>query len=175
MGLKVQHIVARPWPLRRCPCPYGGARRGGAIAPSSDFIGKWISLIAPAEAFICEDSAETPDAQRALEFASVRKAIENLRTFPTIRSLEEIGEIELHGAVRYLDRRVASARPAERTLLHSRRRRLTSSAIGVRAVQCFIESLNASISLFDRVFFTRTGNLFARKRRSRPSPRRRSA
>jgi carbonic anhydrase len=101
MGLKVRNILVM-----------GHGRCGGVQAylasrntssemtelSASDFIGKWISLIAPAEALICEDPNETADKQRALEFASVRKAIENLRTFPSIRALEEIDEIELHGA-----------------------------------------------------------------------------
>jgi carbonic anhydrase len=64
----------------------------------TDFVGKWISLLKPAEALICDDPAETADRQRAMEFASIRQTIENLRTFPWIRSLEEIGELELHGA-----------------------------------------------------------------------------
>ncbi|MBN9059152.1 MULTISPECIES: carbonic anhydrase [Kaistia] len=64
----------------------------------TDFVGKWISLLKPAEALICEDPAETADRQRAMEFASIRQTIANLRTFPWIRSLEEIGELELHGA-----------------------------------------------------------------------------
>lgn len=99
MGLKVQHIVV----LGHGRCggvqAYMAARDGQGVGlASSDFIGKWITLIAPAEALVCDDPKETEDAQRALEFASIRKAVENLRTFPTIRSLEEIGEIELHGA-----------------------------------------------------------------------------
>jgi len=99
MGLKVQNIVV----LGHGRCggvqAYMATRDGqGDGLASTDFIGKWITLIAPAEALICEDPTETTDAQRALEFASVRKAVANLRTFPTIRSLEEIGEIELHGA-----------------------------------------------------------------------------
>ena len=99
MGLKVQNIVV----LGHGRCggvqAYMAARDGqGNVLAASDFIGKWITLIAPAEALICDDPTETTDAQRALEFASVRKAVANLRTFPTIRSLEEIGEIELHGA-----------------------------------------------------------------------------
>ncbi|MCX5494540.1 carbonic anhydrase [Kaistia dalseonensis] len=101
MGLKVRNIVV----MGHGRCGGVQAYIASRNAPSDsadlspgDFIGKWISLIAPAEALVCDDPAETADAQRALEFASVRKAIENLRTFPTIRSLEEIDEIELHGA-----------------------------------------------------------------------------
>lgn len=101
MGLKVRNIVVMGH--GRCGGVHAflAARNsadGATGLGQSDFIDKWISLIAPAVALVCDDPAETADKQRALEFASVRKAIENLRTFPTIRSLEEIDEIELHGA-----------------------------------------------------------------------------
>jgi carbonic anhydrase len=62
------------------------------------FIGKWTSLLAPAAALACDDPNNAADPQRALEYASIRHTIDNLRTFPSIRSLEEIEEIELHGA-----------------------------------------------------------------------------
>ncbi|MBZ9937295.1 carbonic anhydrase [Mesorhizobium sp. BR1-1-16] len=99
-GLKVRYILVMGH--GRCggvqayianrDAPEGADLGGGA------FIGKWISLIAPAEQLVCEDPGDAAARQRALEFASVRQSIENLRTFPSIRSLEEIGEIELHGA-----------------------------------------------------------------------------
>ncbi len=100
MGLKVRYILV----MGHGRCGGVQAYMASRDAPTSAelgpgaFIGKWISLIAPAEKLVCDDPAETADKQRALEFASVRQAIENLRTFPSIRSLEEIGEIELHGA-----------------------------------------------------------------------------
>ncbi len=100
MGLRVRYILV----MGHGRCGGVQAYMASRDAPASAdlgpgaFIGKWISLIAPAEALVCDDPAETEDKQRALEFASVRQAIENLRTFPSIRSLEEIGEIELHGA-----------------------------------------------------------------------------
>ena len=100
MGLKVRYILVMGH--GRC----GGVQAyianrdapEGADLESGAFIGKWISLIAPAEKLVCEDPADAAARQRALEFASVRQSIENLRTFPSIKNLEEIGEIELHGA-----------------------------------------------------------------------------
>lgn len=82
----------------------GHARCGGiaaALANESeplspgDFIGKWVGLVGRlAEGF----DASSPDAQTALERASVRASLENLRSFPWLAALEEEGALSLHGA-----------------------------------------------------------------------------
>ncbi|MES2001002.1 MAG: carbonic anhydrase [Pseudomonadota bacterium] len=38
------------------------------------------------------------DARRALEFASIRVSIDNLRSFPFVRERENDGRLQLHGA-----------------------------------------------------------------------------
>ena len=65
---------------------------------AGDFIGRWISLIEPAMALIADDPIEADARQRALEFASIRNGIANLRTFPWIAAAEGKGELSLHGA-----------------------------------------------------------------------------
>ncbi len=99
--LKVKHIVVM-----------GHGRCGGVHAfrehmegvesePLSpgDFIGKWISLLEPATRDIrCDDPQDTASRQRALEEASVRKAIENLKSFPCVKILTDKGRLQLHGA-----------------------------------------------------------------------------
>ncbi|WP_201401160.1 carbonic anhydrase [Kaistia sp. 32K] len=98
MGLKVRHLVVMGHGRCGGITAYLAGREAPNLQAPNDYIHKWISLLKPAEALICEDPAEAADRQRAMEFASIRQTIENLRTFPWIKSLEEINELELHGA-----------------------------------------------------------------------------
>ena len=96
-SLKVRHIVV----LGHGRC--GGIR--AALHPSAeplspgDFIGKWMKLLGPAASEIAACGPMT-DAERqtALEHASIRHSIANLRTFPWVSILEERGGLSLHGA-----------------------------------------------------------------------------
>ncbi|MDM9624466.1 carbonic anhydrase [Rhizobium sp. S152] len=64
-----------------------------------NFIGRWMSLVKPAAEQIQSNNVMTPaERQTALERVSIRNSIENLRTFPEIKTLEEAGDIHLHGA-----------------------------------------------------------------------------
>ena len=86
----------------------GHGRCGGiraALDPSAeplspgDFIGKWMSLVAPAAEAVAGNTMMTQgERQTALERISIRYSIANLRTFPCIRILEEKGRLSLHGA-----------------------------------------------------------------------------
>jgi carbonic anhydrase len=93
-ALKVKHIVV----LGHADC--GGIRAyADEAAPLSpgDFIGKWVSLIAPAaeRLGIVE---KTPEALRRLELAVVELSLQNLLTFPCVRILVERGRLTLHGS-----------------------------------------------------------------------------
>jgi len=93
-GLKVKHIVV----LGHAGC--GGIRAyADDAAPLSpgDFIGKWMSLIAPAAARVGLRN-KTPDELQRLELAVVDLSLANLMTFPCIRILVERGRLNLHGS-----------------------------------------------------------------------------
>jgi carbonic anhydrase len=97
MALKVRHVVV----LGHGRCGGIAAFRSPGTEPLSpgDFIGKWITLIEPAaRALACLPLDPEDDPQTALERASVRQSIQNLRTFPCIESLEAKGRLALHGA-----------------------------------------------------------------------------
>lgn len=86
----------------------GHARCGGiraAVAEDAeplspgDFIGKWMSMIAPAIDRVGPRGPRSMDDYlRALEHGSVVNSLANLRTFPCVRILEERGKLKLHGA-----------------------------------------------------------------------------
>ncbi len=96
-GLGVEHIVV-----------LGHGRCGGirvALEPPAaplspdDFVGKWMTLLGPAIDEV-EQAGGSPggDRQTALERASVRHSVANLRTFPYVSTLVESGQLFLHGA-----------------------------------------------------------------------------
>jgi carbonic anhydrase len=93
-ALRVKHIVV----LGHARC--GGVRafaEGSAPLSPGDFIGKWMSLIAP----VAERLGHLRDASdylTRLEQASVANTLDNLMTFPRLRRLIERGHIALHGA-----------------------------------------------------------------------------
>ena len=95
-ALRVKHIVV----LGHAHC--GGVRAFAEdrepLSPG-DFIGRWMSLIAPAaEKLGPRGDMLASDYLVRLEQASIANTLENLLTFPRLRKLIERGSVALHGA-----------------------------------------------------------------------------
>ena len=96
-GLEVRHVVV-----------LGHARCGGiraALHPAAEplspggFIGKWMKPLGAAAAEVAARGLRSEaERQTALEHASIRRSIANLRTFPFVSAREERGRLGLHGA-----------------------------------------------------------------------------
>jgi carbonic anhydrase len=64
-----------------------------------DFIGKWMELLEPvAKSVNAYDKMTASERQTMLERISIRHSIENLRSFPCVKILEDKGRLSLHGA-----------------------------------------------------------------------------
>lgn len=96
-ALRVAHIVV----LGHAHC--GGIRAFAdkqAPLSSGDFIGRWMSQIAPAAESLVESELCSHDEYlRRLEYASVELSLKHLMTFPWIKSGVTQGTLELHGAI----------------------------------------------------------------------------
>ena len=95
-ALKVAHIVV----LGHAFC--GGIKAFASdTAPlsSSDFIGRWMSQIAPAADAVGPRDGEGEEGYlRRLEFASVELSLKNLMSFPFVKGAVQAGDLKLHGA-----------------------------------------------------------------------------
>lgn len=102
-ALKVKHIVVMGH--GRCGGVHAYVKRlrnpqdDDALSPG-DFIGRWMTLIAPAAESLPSQNGENDHdyAERLARF-SIRNSIENLLTFPCINILHSKGRLQLHGAI----------------------------------------------------------------------------
>jgi carbonic anhydrase len=94
--LKVKHVVV----LGHAQC--GGIRAFiDDIDPLSpgDFIGRWMQMfIKPGEQVSQREHESRQDFTTRIEKAAVFRSLENLMTFPFVRTKVERGEMSLHGA-----------------------------------------------------------------------------
>ncbi|MGC2775429.1 MAG: carbonic anhydrase [Bradyrhizobium sp.] len=94
--LKVKHIVI----LGHAQC--GGIRafvdKAAPLSPG-DFIGRWMSMfVKPGEVVEQRAHESMQDFVTRIEKAAVFRSLENLMTFPFVRSRVEAGGLQLHGA-----------------------------------------------------------------------------
>ncbi len=95
-ALHVKHIVV----LGHAQC--GGIRAfvdNNAPLSPGDFIGRWMSMFIKPGERVGQRAHETmADFTTRIEKAAVFRSLENLLTFPFVRTLAERGELQLHGA-----------------------------------------------------------------------------
>jgi carbonic anhydrase len=75
----------------------GNANGNASPLSPGDFIGKWMSLIAPAAERV-KPSGNDEEDLRQLELAAIELSLRNLLTFPCVSILVERGALQLHGA-----------------------------------------------------------------------------
>jgi carbonic anhydrase len=128
-ALRVKHIVV----LGHAYC--GGIRAFAdeqePLSPG-DFIGRWMSQIAPAAESLGPRAGDYEDYLRRLEFASVELSLKNLMTFPCVRILVERGKLHLHGA--YFG--VASGRLLVRDPASGKFEPVSESASSLAMIRC---------------------------------------
>ncbi|WP_375608458.1 MULTISPECIES: carbonic anhydrase [unclassified Bartonella] len=94
--LEVRHIVV--FGHAHCGGVHTALKQTCKSLSSNDFIGQWISLLAPAAEIVLNNkSLSWPEKQTALEQLSIRHSLRNLETFPWIKLRKDQGFLTLHG------------------------------------------------------------------------------
>jgi carbonic anhydrase len=93
-ALRVKHIVVLGHAL--CGGIKAFAYKPEPLSPD-DFIGRWVSQIAPAAVSLGTGGKDDAYLRR-LELASIDLSLKNLMTFPWVRIMVEGGKLALHGA-----------------------------------------------------------------------------
>jgi carbonic anhydrase len=95
-ALKVKHIVVLGH--ARCGGVKAFAEKSEPLSPG-DFIGNWMRLMTPAaEKAGPQRDISWADYLTRLEQANVANSLDNLKTFPRLRKLIELGQVAIHGA-----------------------------------------------------------------------------
>jgi carbonic anhydrase len=90
-ALKVPQIIV----MGHAMCGGIAALLNGPPAEVSDFVAQWVGIAEPARRRAMAAPAER--RQDVCEHESVRLSLDNLTTFPWIKSAIEAGQLELHG------------------------------------------------------------------------------
>lgn len=100
MGLRVEHIVVMGHGQCGGVKAYAENEADPYTRPLSpgDFIGRWMKIIQPAAEKLGPPTEPLGEYAERLGKSSVVQSLENLRSFPCVRNLEERGRLHLHGA-----------------------------------------------------------------------------
>src|SRR5690606_17459261 len=84
----------------RCGGVHAYLRSDDQPSRRGDFITKWLSIMADARAEALRDAAgEPPEVlQQVMEYASIRRSVGNLESFPFVAEAVRSGSLQLHGA-----------------------------------------------------------------------------
>lgn len=99
LNLRVKHIVV----MGHSSCGGITAALEGQAAEETEarFISNWMSMLDEPRSRLLmahPGTAEKHVLQKKLEYSAVSTSLNNLRTFPCVKQLEDKGKLELHGA-----------------------------------------------------------------------------
>lgn len=95
--LNVAHIVVMGH--GRCGGISGALATAAGNAPEGDFIGRWLTMVKDVAGRVEANHLMTPaEQQTALERIAIRQSLNNLMTFPFVKSRVEADQLSLHGA-----------------------------------------------------------------------------